>query len=79
MPIVIYIIAALYLLLAAALLFTYYRTRHPGPLMMALTYGSTAGSALLLMHWAPLLLGFVVVWILRLMGLDPGSHIGRER
>jgi hypothetical protein len=79
MQIVIYIVAALYLLLAAALLFTYYRTRHPGPLMMALTYGSTAGSALLLMHWAPLLLGFIIAWVLRLMGLEAGSDIGGER
>jgi hypothetical protein len=79
MRIVIYVVAGIYILLALALFFTYRRSRHPGVLMMGITYGSTAGSALVLMHWAPLLIGFVIVWVLRLMGLDPGTETGRER
>jgi uncharacterized membrane protein len=79
MHIVIYVIAGLYILLALALFFAYYRTRHPGTFMMGIAYASTAGSALVLMHWGPLLIGFVIVWVLRLMGLDPSTDIGRDR
>jgi uncharacterized membrane protein len=79
MQYVVYAIAGLYIVLAVALFFAYLRTRHSGSLMMGLTYASTAGSALLLMHWGPLLIGFIIVWVLRLMGLDPSTANGRDR
>jgi len=72
MNIVIYIFAGLFIVLAAALLFSYYRSRHPGMLLMSATYGFSAALALMLMHWWPLVLGFASAWALRLMGLDPG-------
>ncbi len=71
MQIVIYIFAALYILLAIGLGFAYYHRRHPGTFYMALAYGGCAGVALYLMDWWPFLAGFAIAWLLRFMGLDP--------
>jgi len=76
MIVVIYILSGLFILLALALLFAFYRSRHPGTLLMGAAYGAAAALALLLMHWWPLVLGFVSAWALRLMGLDPGQSQG---
>jgi hypothetical protein len=69
--IVIYIVAALFILLAVGLLFAYLRERQPGTLLMGVTYGTSAGVALALMKWWPLVVGFVLAWVVKLMGLDP--------
>lgn len=71
MRIVIYIVAALWFLLALGLWFAYYRERHSGTFYMGLSYAMSAGYALYIMDWWPLLAGFVIAWILRFMGLDP--------
>ncbi len=44
---------------------------------MAAVYGSTSVLSFYLLEWWPLLAGFVLAWILRLRGLDPG-FFGRE-
>jgi uncharacterized membrane protein len=72
MDIVIYVFAGLFLLLALGLIFGYFRTRHPGLVLMASCYGTGAVLAVMLMHWWPLVAGFVLAWMLRMMGLDPG-------
>ncbi|MBI3069454.1 MAG: hypothetical protein HY323_02905 [Betaproteobacteria bacterium] len=72
MEYVVYIFGALFFFLSFVLLFAYYRTRHAGMLLMAVAYGASAGLAIVIMHWWPLLAGFALVWILRLLGLDPG-------
>lgn len=59
--------------LALGLCFAYYRERHSGLLVMALTYGIAAALALGHMHWWPLALGYALVWLLRFMGLDPSA------
>lgn len=71
MHILVYIFASLYIVLALGLVYTYYRERHAGSLLMAAAYGLSALLALGHMHWWPLVTGFVVVWMLRFMGLDP--------
>ena len=73
MNIVIYIFSASFILMALALLFAYHRTKHYGLFLMGLTYAASAGLALVLMHWWPLVAGFILVWLLRLIGLDPDS------
>lgn len=78
MNIVIYVISGLFIVLAFALLFSYYRTRHVGLLLMGLTYGIAAALALMIMTWWPLVIGFLSAWALRLMGLDPGPRQGKE-
>ena len=71
MEIIVYFFAASFVFMAAALLLTYRRTGHYGVLLLAITYGISAGLAVVLMHWWPLMAGFALVWILRLLGLDP--------
>jgi hypothetical protein len=75
MTIIIYVFSASFILMTLALLFAYRRTGHYGLFLMALTYGASAGLAIVLMHWWPLATGFVLVWVLKLVGLDPGTDI----
>jgi hypothetical protein len=75
MNLIIYVFSASFILMAVALLFTYQRTRHYGVFVIGLVYGAAAGTALVLMHWWPLVAGFATVWVLKLIGLDPGTKI----
>jgi len=79
MQIVIYVIAAVFVLLAAALVFTWWRERHIGAMLLALTYLIAAGLAVFLDEWFPLAIGFLSAWSLRLMGLDPGAKVKQNR
>jgi len=79
MIIAVYAISALFILLAAALLFAYYRSRHLGLLLIAITYAAAAALALMIKDWWPLALGFVSAWVLRLMGLDPTVRAPNEK
>jgi len=72
MNLVIYIVSGLFIVLTLALLFAYYRTRQPGLVLIATTYGSAAALSLMFMEWWPLAAGFALAWVLRLMGMDPG-------
>lgn len=78
MAIVIYIISGLFVLISLALFFAYNRTRHYGLMLMGITYAGSATLALLLMHWWPLVAGFVLVWVLRRLGLEPGREGGDQ-
>ena len=73
--VLIYVFSGSFILMALALFFAYRRTSHYGMFLMGITYGAAAGLALALMHWWPLVAGFVLVWILKLLGLDPGLNI----
>jgi hypothetical protein len=75
MQIVIYVIAAVFVALAIALVFTWWRQRHIGALLRALTYLIAAGLSVYLDEWFPLAIGFLSAWSLRLMGLDPGAAV----
>ncbi len=74
MEFIVYVFSASFIFMALALMFTYYRTRHYGIFLLGITYGAAAFLAIVLMHWWPLLAGFVLVWVLRLMGLDPDAR-----
>ena len=74
MEIVIYLFAASFVFMALALMLTYRRTRHYGVFLMGVTYGASAVMAIVLAHWWPLVAGFVLVWVLRLLGLDPDTR-----
>ncbi len=71
MDIVVYVFAASFVFMAVALMMTYKRTRHYGVFLLGLTYAASAALAVVLMHWWPLVAGFVLVWVLRFLGLDP--------
>ena len=74
MEIIIYIFAASFIFMAVALMFTYQRTRHYGVFLLGITYAASAGLAIVITHWWPLVAGFVLVWVLRLFGLDPDTR-----
>jgi hypothetical protein len=71
MEIVIYFFAASFVFMAVALIITYRRTRHYGVFLLGLTYAASAVLAVVITHWWPLVAGFVLVWVLRFLGLDP--------
>ena len=71
MEFVVYVFSASFIFMALALLITYRRTRHYGVFLLGLTYAVSAVLAVVLMHWWPLAAGFALVWVLRLLGLDP--------
>jgi hypothetical protein len=71
MQIIVYFFAASFVFMAAALMVTYKRTRHYGVFLLALAYAVSALLAVVLTHWWPLVAGFVLVWVLRFLGLDP--------
>ncbi len=71
MEYIVYVFGACFIFMALAMMFAYQRTKHYGLLLMGSTYAVSAGLAIVLMHWWPLIAGFVLAWILRLLGLDP--------
>ena len=68
---VLYFFAAGFILIGAVMLFAVYRTRHFGLLLMAITYACSGLLALGIAQWWPLLTGFVLAWVLRMLGLEP--------
>jgi len=72
--IVIYLFAASFVFMALALMITFRKTRHYGVFLLGITYGASAVMAIILTHWWPLVAGFVLVWVLRLLGLDPDTR-----
>ena len=74
MEIIIYVFSASFIFMALALMITYKRTKHYGVFLLALAYGAAAVLAVVLTHWWPLVAGFVLVWLLRLFGLDPDTQ-----
>ena len=79
MEIIVYFFAASFIFMALALMITYKRTRHYGVFLLGFTYGAAAVVAIVLMHWWPLVAGFVLVWLLRFLGLDPDTQRGGPR
>lgn len=73
MNLIVYIFSASFIFMALALLYAYQRTRHYGLFVMGLTYGASAALALVLKHWWPLAAGFALVWVFKLLGMDPGG------
>jgi hypothetical protein len=73
MSIVIYVLAALSIVLAIGGLSAYVQTKHIGLLLSSIISISFSVLAIVLVHWWPLVVGFAANWGLRLLGLDPGA------
>lgn len=78
MEIVIYVFAGCFILLSAALIFAYIRTRQYGLFLIALTYGTAGVIAIMTSEGWPLLIGFMIAWGLRMLGFDPDTH-GKQK
>ena len=70
----IYGFAGLFIVLSCAMLYAYYRGRDFGLFIIGVTYGASGVLALALPHWWPLVAGFVLVWLLKLLGLEPSAE-----
>ncbi|HSE00184.1 MAG TPA: hypothetical protein VLB72_05540 [Burkholderiales bacterium] len=68
-----YIVAGIFVALSFAMLYVFYRSSHFGMFVLGLTYGSSGLLAILLGHWWPLVAGFVLAWVLKWLGLEPGD------
>ena len=66
----IYILGGLFVFLGMAMLYIYYRERHIGMFLMAITYAISGLMAITVPHWWPLVAGFTLAWTLKLMGLE---------
>jgi hypothetical protein len=75
---VIYGFAGLFIALSCTMLYVFHRERNFGLFIMGVTYGASGVLAIALPHWWPLVAGFVLVWLLKLQGLEPG-HDPEER
>lgn len=69
-----YTVAGLFIALALTMLYVFYRSSHFGMFVMGLTYGCSGLLAILLGHWWPLVAGFVLVWLLKWLGLEAGDE-----
>lgn len=78
MTIVVYIISGLFITLAVTLIFGYRKTQHAGLLLMSIVYGASAAFALWNMHWWPLAAGFALVWVMRLLGMEPRHDLEKR-
>lgn len=74
MVIVIYILAALSILLALGGLAAYAQTRHIGLLLSSIVSIGFSVLAIVMVEWWPLVVGFGINWVLRLLGLDPDAR-----
>ena len=74
----IYGFAGLFIVLSAVMLFAFYRSSHFGLFIIGVTYGASGVLALALPHLWPLVAGFVLVWMLKLLGVEPRVDSERD-
>jgi len=70
--------AAVFASFAFGLFFEFSRSKHRGVFFAAVTYGAASFLAFYLASWWPLLIGFILAWLLRLLGGDPGYDANSE-
>ena len=71
MAIILYIAQGLFALMAIRLVLRYGESKHIGLILGAIAYGGAAITSFGLMAWWPLVAGFAIAWVLRLLGFDP--------
>jgi hypothetical protein len=69
--VLLHIVQGLFALMAFGLFCGFASAKHVGLLLAGLAYGGAAAASLYLTAWWPLVVGFVLAWILRMVGLDP--------
>jgi len=74
MKIVLYIVNGMFVVVGLGVLSSYAASRRIGELLAGIILLASATASASLMSWWPLLIGFVALWVLRLVGLDPGAR-----
>lgn len=74
MTILLHIVQGLFWVMALGLIADFASSKHVGLLVAAIAYGGASVASLYLVAWWPLLVGFVLAWVLRKLGLDPSYH-----
>ena len=69
-----YVVAGIFIALSVTMLYVFYRSSHFGLFVLGLTYGCAGLLAIVLGHWWPLVAGLMLAWILKWLGLEPGSE-----
>jgi len=72
MRIILFVADVVVLMMGIGLFTTYSQSKHVGILLAAFLAVGSATLSFLLGAWWPLVVGFVLAWILRLIGGDPG-------
>jgi len=75
MTVAIYLVASFFVVLSVVMFWAYRRLRHYGLVVMGMTYAASGGLAFMLNHWWPLVVGFAMVWALKLIGLNPDADL----
>lgn len=70
----IFFVAGLFIVLASAMFYVYYRSRHFGMFILSMTYGVSGLLAITVAHWWPLIAGIALAWMIKLLGLEPGNE-----
>lgn len=78
MIILLYFFASVFIVLAFLLLFAFWRSRNWGLVLLSLVYSTAGLGAGYSLKWWPLIAGFVVAWLLRFAGYDPGFSLKRR-
>ena len=69
--ILLYFFASLFIVMGFMMLFAYHRTRRYELVMLSFVYSGSGLAAGYSMQWWPLIVGFVVAWLLKFAGYDP--------
>jgi hypothetical protein len=78
MAILIYILAGLSIVLAIGGLSAYAQSKQIGLLLSSIVSIGFSVTAIVLVHWWPLVVGFALNWGLKLLGLDPSARAEKE-
>ena len=72
MDYIIYVLSGISIILALGCFVGYLYSKHIGLLLSSFVSVGFSITAIYLVQWWPLAVGFIINWVLRLMGLDPG-------
>ena len=71
MTILLHIAQGLFALMSLGLFFGFTGSKQIGLILAAISFGGAAYASFALGAWWPLLVGFALAWVLRLLGFDP--------
>lgn len=74
LQVLLYVVAGFFVVMSFLMIFAYRRIPHYGLLAMSFAYSTAGCAAILVNQWWPLLVGYGVVWVMKLKGFDPADR-----